>query len=76
MNFESILEKHDKLSKSNRDKGNRFENLILGFLKTVEPYSSMLESVWLWNDFPYRESLGKVDTGIDIVAFSTYPPPS
>ena len=75
MNFESILEKHDKLSKSNRDKGNRFENLILGFLKTVEPYSSMLESVWLWNDFPYRESLGKVDTGIDIVAFSTPPHP-
>ena len=73
MNFESTLEKHHKLSKSNRDKGNRFESLILGFFKTVEPYSLMFKSVWLWNDFPCRESLGKVDTGIDIVAFSTPP---
>jgi predicted helicase len=51
---------------SNRDKGDKFERLMLEYLKADPLHSDRFSSVWLWNNWPGRE--GKVDTGIDIVA--------
>ena len=68
--LEGILEKHNKLATSLTDKGDRFENLIVRFLKTAEPYKSTFKKVWLWNDFPFRKDFGGKDIGIDIVGYT------
>lgn len=67
MAFEKVLKKYRDLSFSERDKGNRFERLIQAYLYT-DPKYKHLEKIWLWNEFPYRNSLGGGDTGIDLVA--------
>lgn len=51
-----------------RYKGDRFERLIQAFLQAVPWYAGVFQHVWLWQEFPYRESFGGKDTGIDIVA--------
>lgn len=61
-----LLEQFKELYKSQRDKGTSFENLIKNYLLIEPKYSSYIEQVWLWNEFPYRGSVG--DTGIDLVA--------
>lgn len=50
----------------NRDKGDKFERLILAYLTTDPLYVARFSDVWMWNDWPDRK--GKVDTGIDLVA--------
>ena len=67
MAFAKVLKKYRELSFSERDKGNRFERLIQAYLYT-DPKYKHLEKIWLWNEFPYRNSLGGGDTGIDLVA--------
>lgn len=66
--FCRILDKYRKESLSERDKGNRFELLMLRYLKTDPVYASTLKEVWLWNDFFARDSFGGKDVGIDLVA--------
>jgi len=66
--FQRILDKYRSISHSERDKGNRFERLMQAFLQTYPMYRNKLEHVWLWNEFPFRKSLGGSDLGIDIVA--------
>ena len=61
-----LLEQFKELYKSQRDNGTSFENLIKNYLLIEPKYSSYIEQVWLWNEFPYRGSVG--DTGIDLVA--------
>ena len=69
MNFINILEKYRSVSFSERDKGNRFEHLIMAYLKTEPKYKSIIEEVWLWTDFPFRKDFGSgKDVGIDLVA--------
>lgn len=68
MNFDDILNKYREAAYSKSDLGTRFEELIARYLKTYPLYSSQLEDVWLWNEFPYRSSISGQDTGIDIVA--------
>jgi predicted helicase len=38
------------------------------FLKTYPVYQGKFIHVWLWSDFPYRDSISNRDTGIDLVA--------
>ncbi len=66
--FQQILEKYRKISYSERDKGDRFERLMQAFLQSYPVYRNELERVWMWNEFPGRDSLGGNDVGIDIVA--------
>lgn len=68
--FTKILEKYRKLSYSQRDKGDRFERLMQGYLLTDPMYSTKFKKVWLWNEFPGKNDLGGGDTGIDIVALT------
>lgn len=66
--FYEILEQIRKESKTQREKGTKFERLMRNYLKTSNRYATILQDVWLWKDFPYRRELGGIDTGVDIVA--------
>ena len=68
MSFQRILEKYRTISFSEKDKGTRFERLMQAFLQTVPWYEGLLQHVWLWNEFPYKQNIGGKDTGIDLVA--------
>ena len=68
--FTRVLEKYRKLSYSQRDKGDRFERLMQGYLQTDPMYASKFKNVWLWNEFPGKNDLGGGDTGIDLVALT------
>ncbi len=70
MTFDNILEKYRKISFSERDKGDRFERLMKGYLLTDPKYAYKFKKVWLWNEFPGRQDLGGGDTGIDLVALT------
>lgn len=68
--FTRVLEKYRKLAYSQRDKGDRFERLMLGYLQTDPMYASLFKKVWMWNDFHGKNDLGGGDTGIDLVALT------
>ncbi|GAA4393998.1 DEAD/DEAH box helicase [Hymenobacter koreensis] len=68
MTFPQLLDKYRKLSFSERDKGDRFERLMQGYLQTDPLYADRFSKVWLWNDFPSKKDFGGKDTGIDLVA--------
>jgi predicted helicase len=70
MTFNDILEKYRKISFNERDKGDRFERLMQGYLQTDPKYSHRFKNVWLWNEFPGKNDLGGSDTGIDLVALT------
>lgn len=67
-NFENVINRYRKQSFSEADKGNRFERLMQAMLRTIPPYCNELQKVWLWNEFPYRQSISFHDSGIDLVA--------
>lgn len=67
-NFEKVINHYRKQSFSEADKGNRFERLMQAMLRTIPPYCNELQLVWLWSEFPYRQSISLHDSGIDLVA--------
>lgn len=66
--FHSILTTFRKYSFSERDKGNKFEQLMQAYLQTDPKYSGKFTHVWLWASFPSKMDFGGKDTGIDLVA--------
>lgn len=68
--FNNILSKYRSISFSERDKGDRFERLMQVYLQTGPIYSYLFKKVWLWEEFPGRNDLGGLDTGIDLVALT------
>ena len=70
-NFEKVINKYREQSYSEADKGTRFERLMQAMLNTLPPYRDELKQVWLWNEFPYRQSISLHDTGIDLVGLTT-----
>ena len=68
--LQKILEKYRVKSYSERDKGSRFERLMQAFLQSYPLYRNKLKNVWMWEDFPCKQSLGDIDLGIDLVAFT------
>ncbi len=70
MTFDNILEKYRKVSFSERDKGDRFERLMKGYLLTDPKYAYKFHKLWLWNEFPWRDDLWSNDTWIDLVALT------
>lgn len=55
-------------SRSERDKGDKFERLIKNWLLTDNRFEQ-LDNVWMWADFPSRDSFGAgQDLGIDLIA--------
>ncbi|WP_307077684.1 DEAD/DEAH box helicase [Streptomyces canus] len=51
----------------NRDRGTRFEELVLQYLSTDPQWTEQFSRVWMWTDWPGAEH-DKRDTGIDLVA--------
>jgi predicted helicase len=72
MNFNTLLDIYRKEAPSEREKGARFERLMQRYLLTDPYYASRFAKVWLWNEFPFRKNLGGSDTGIDLVAKTSY----
>lgn len=66
MSIDTILEEFRQTATSERDKGDKFERLILQYLQTDPIYQEHFSQVWLWMDFPLRNHAP--DTGIDLVA--------
>ena len=66
--FNEVLKKYRSEAYSERDKGTRFERLMQAYLKTDPLYADRFQTVWLWNDFPYKSDFGGKDVGIDLVA--------
>lgn len=64
--LDRVLSELRQLSTSEHEKGQRFERLMLGFLRVAPQWATKFRHVWLWNDWPGNG--GQVDTGIDLVA--------
>ena len=67
MTIDELLIKYRDENISERDKGAKFERLMKNFLMTNPVYRGKFSDVWLWSEFPFRDELGIVDLGIDIV---------
>jgi predicted helicase len=70
MTINTILAEFRQSSTSPRDLGDKFERLMLTYLKTENFYKDHFSQVWLWMDFPKRGNMP--DTGIDLVAVERY----
>ncbi|MEB3191136.1 MAG: DEAD/DEAH box helicase [Snowella sp.] len=62
----TILEEFRDAATSNRDLGDKFERLVVAYLKNDPLYKDRFSNVWLWMEWPKRGN--KPDTGIDLVA--------
>ncbi|MGY1883973.1 DEAD/DEAH box helicase [Blastococcus sp. SYSU DS0753] len=64
--LEDILGQLYASATDERDKGDKFERLMLQFFKTDLQWFERFSDVWMWMDWPGRN--GRPDTGIDLVA--------
>ncbi len=69
--FQQVIDRYRTHSFSEADKGSRFERLMIAMLQTLPPYCDELCQVWPWREFPFRQSISKHDSGIDLVAMTT-----
>ncbi len=49
--FNKILDQYRKISFSERDKGDRFERLMQGYLQTDPLYKDRFKHIWLRKNF-------------------------
>ncbi len=63
-----ILDQYRAVSKTEREKGNYFEELICTYLRYEASYSELFSHVWLYADWAKEQGLDGRDTGIDLVA--------
>lgn len=66
MSVSRLLEEIRQTSISEKEKGDKFEKLMLQFFKKEPTYSAQFKNVWLWSNWPGNKGLP--DTGIDLVA--------
>ena len=66
MSLHQVLEEIRQNASSEKDKGDKFETLMLAFFQNDPTYKAQFNQVWLWND--WKGNKGKPDTGIDLVA--------
>ena len=62
----TILEQFREDAIHKRDLGDKFERLMVAFLKSDPIWKDLFSNVWIWSDFPKRGNAP--DTGIDLVA--------
>ena len=55
-------------AKTEREKGNYFEELIRTYLRYEPVYAELYSDVWLLNEVPPKLGISKQDAGIDLVA--------
>lgn len=63
-----LLTNYRKVSKSEREKGTYFEELIRTYFRHEASYKDLYSDVWLYSDWAGERCLCKTDTGIDLVA--------
>lgn len=63
-----LLEVYRQESKTEREKGNYFEELIVTYFKNEPTYKDLYSDVWLYSDWAAERELDGRDTGIDLVA--------
>ncbi len=61
-----VLEEFRALPVSNRERGGRFERLMVEYLKLDPMYRQKFSDVWMWGEWEGNQ--GRNDVGIDIVA--------
>ncbi|ATI35601.1 damage-inducible protein [Rhodococcus sp. H-CA8f] len=61
-----IIEAFRSVPTSNRERGDKFEKLMVQYFKHNPLYAEKYSDVWMWSQWPGRD--GKPDTGIDLVA--------
>ena len=66
-----LLETFRKEAKSEREKGDYFEELTQVYLRTEPTYADLYSDVWLLSEVPDEFGISKRDTGIDLVARTT-----
>lgn len=64
--LQSVLDQLRATSTSDRELGDRFERLMVAYLRSEPIWFTKFSNVWMWNDWPGRQ--GEGDTGIDLVA--------
>jgi predicted helicase len=62
----TILEEFRQVASSSRDLGDKFERLILTYLRVDPLYYERFDDAWMWMDWSGRRR--QPDTGIDLVA--------
>ncbi|MDX3308867.1 DEAD/DEAH box helicase family protein [Streptomyces sp. ME08-AFT2] len=62
-----VLKVIRETSQDNHERGTRFEQLMVKFLRTDPQWTEQFSQVWLWADWP-GAAANKKDTGIDVVA--------
>ncbi len=70
MQIQDVLKSFRRIAKSEREKGDLFERLVVAFLKTDPLFRDRFEDVWIWKEWPdlYSSGFDQRDTGIDLVA--------
>ncbi|MBR4383036.1 MAG: DEAD/DEAH box helicase, partial [Selenomonadaceae bacterium] len=68
MTIDELLEKYRAEESSTHGLGTKFERLMKNFMLTYPAWRGKFSDVWLWNEFPFREELGGIDLGVDLVA--------
>ena len=66
--LQSLLTTYRDASKSEREKGTYFEELILCYLRNEATYRDLYSDVWTYSDWAKLQGLDGRDTGIDLVA--------
>lgn len=63
-----LLENYRNTSKTEREKGNYFEELTVTYFKNEPTYKDLYSDVWLYSDWAAEQGIDGRDTGIDLVA--------
>lgn len=63
-----LLEHYRSTSKTEREKGNYFEELTVTYFKNEPTYKDLYSDVWLYSDWAEEQGIDGRDTGIDLVA--------
>lgn len=63
-----LLANYRNTSKTEREKGTYFEELIVTYFKNEPTYKDLYSDVWLYSDWAAEQGIDGRDTGIDLVA--------
>ena len=58
-----VLDRIRESSETEKEKGDKFERLMLEFFRIDPTYARQFKNVWLWSDWP--DNKGSPDIGID-----------
>lgn len=66
--LKQLLDHYRASSKTEREKGTYFEELIITYLRHEASYRDLYSNVWTYADWAKEQGLDRIDAGIDLVA--------